>query len=148
LGFHNRPSRGYTIAFINVHQSRWVWTVSTLSLSSFPTQVLPVLSVRNCLCILCIPPKFRKLPSRGNMTQQKKIRRLTYIYTFWDRHTYIYTSIDIFAYTNICTYICIFVYIFVYIYIYIYVHIYLHIHIYNYIYLCIYCIHIWIYIYI
>jgi len=31
-----------------------VWTVSTLSLCSFPTHVLPVLSVRKRLCILCV----------------------------------------------------------------------------------------------
>ena len=45
-----------------------MWTVSTLSLSSFPTNVLPVLSVRKCLCILCVPPKFHNLPSRGYIT--------------------------------------------------------------------------------
>jgi len=53
---------------INVHQNRRVWTVSTLSLCSFPTHVLPVLSVRKRLCILCVPPKFHNLPSRGNIT--------------------------------------------------------------------------------
>jgi len=35
--------------------------------SSFPTHVLPVLSVRKRLCILCVPPKFHNLPSRGNI---------------------------------------------------------------------------------
>jgi len=44
-----------------------MWTVSTLSLSSFPTHVLPVLLVRKRLCILCVPPKFHNLPSRGNI---------------------------------------------------------------------------------
>jgi len=43
-----------------------VCTVSTLSLSSFLTHVLPVLSVRKRLCILCVPPKFHNLPSREN----------------------------------------------------------------------------------
>jgi len=44
-----------------------VWTDSTLSLSSFPSQVLPVLFVRKRLCILCVPPKFHNLPPRGNI---------------------------------------------------------------------------------
>jgi len=44
-----------------------MWTVSTFSLSSFPTHVLPVLLVRMRLCILCVPPKFHNLPSRGNI---------------------------------------------------------------------------------
>ena len=35
--------------------------------SSFPTHVLPVLFVRKRLCILCVPPKFHNLPSRGNI---------------------------------------------------------------------------------
>jgi len=43
----------FLFQMINVHQNRYVWTVSTLSLSSFPTHVLPVLFVRKRLCILC-----------------------------------------------------------------------------------------------
>jgi len=51
----------------HVHQNRCVWTVSTLFLCSFPTHVLPVLSVRKHLCIVCVPPKFHNLPSCGNI---------------------------------------------------------------------------------
>jgi len=36
-------------------------------LSSFPTHALPVLFARKRLCILCVPPKFHNLPSRGNI---------------------------------------------------------------------------------
>ena len=46
-----------------------MWTVSTLSLCSFPTHVLPILSVRKRLCILCVPPKFHNLPSRECVCQ-------------------------------------------------------------------------------
>jgi len=38
-----------------------------MSLSSLPTHVLPVLSIRKLLCILCEPPKFHNLPLRGNI---------------------------------------------------------------------------------
>jgi len=38
-----------------------------VSLCSFPTHILPVLSVRKRLCILCVLPKFHNLPSRGNI---------------------------------------------------------------------------------
>jgi len=51
-------------SLIDVHQNRWVWTVSTLSLSSFPAHVL---SVRKRLYIFCIQPKFHNLPLRGNI---------------------------------------------------------------------------------
>ena len=51
-----------------------MWTVSTLSLSSFPTHVLPVLSLRKRLCNLCVPPKFHNLPSRGNINVGLVIR--------------------------------------------------------------------------
>jgi len=57
---------------INVHQNRCVWTVSTLSLCSFPTHVLPVLSVRKRSCIFRVPPKFHNLSSRGNITAKYK----------------------------------------------------------------------------
>jgi len=57
---------------INVHQNRCVWTVSTVSLCSFPTHVLPVLSVRKRSCILRVPPKFHNLSSRGNITAKYK----------------------------------------------------------------------------
>jgi len=46
-----------------------MWTVSTLSPSSFLTYVLPVLFARKRLWILCVPPKFHNLPSCGNINQ-------------------------------------------------------------------------------
>ena len=54
-----------------------MWTVSTLSLCSFPTHVLPVLSVRKRLCILCVPPKFHNLPSRGNIIMKWVMTKIT-----------------------------------------------------------------------
>ena len=54
---------------VTVLLSFCVWTISTLSLSSFPTHVFPVLSVRKRLWFLCVPLKFHNLPSCGNISR-------------------------------------------------------------------------------
>ena len=61
------PSSFQICHVLEWHQNRCTWTMPTLSLPSFPTHVLPVLSVRNHLLISCVPPKHHNFPSRGNI---------------------------------------------------------------------------------
>ena len=51
------------------------YTPGILFSFSFPTYVLPVLSVRNRLCILRVQPKFYNFPSRGNIIPWPRMLR-------------------------------------------------------------------------
>ena len=56
-----------------------MWTVSTLS-----SLFLPVLSVTKRLCIVCVPPKFHNLPSRGNnIISEIRSARVIFSLTIW-----------------------------------------------------------------